>query len=90
MKTWQEAESLAARFCGTSDFFCKIPSGSVHVTGQVTRHFMKQTLLFLYLAVVLFQSGCAMPPPIEQQTLEQQREAQAAKKSDAFARGLPQ
>lgn len=31
-----------------------------------------------------------MPPPIEQQTLEQQKEAQAAKKSDAFARGLSQ
>jgi hypothetical protein len=51
---------------------------------------MKQTLLFLCLAVVLFQSGCAMPPPIEEQTLEQQKQAQAAKKSDAFARGLPQ
>jgi starvation-inducible outer membrane lipoprotein len=51
---------------------------------------MKRTLLFLCLAVALFQSGCAIPPPIEQQTLEQQKQAQAEKKSDAFARGLPQ
>jgi hypothetical protein len=51
---------------------------------------MKPTLLFFCLAVLLFQSGCAIGPPIDQQTLEQQKEAQAAKKSDAFARGLPQ
>jgi hypothetical protein len=51
---------------------------------------MKQILAFLCLAVVFFQSGCAVGPPIEQQTLEQQKQAQAEKRSDAFARGLPQ
>lgn len=76
--------------CGVSRSLLQNPSGLIYVTGQVTRSFMKQTLLFLCLGVVLFQSGCAMPPPIEQQTLEQQKEAQAAKKSDAFARGLSQ
>jgi hypothetical protein len=74
---------------GTSSLL-QIPGGLAQVTRQVTRPFMKQTLLFLCLALILFQSGCAMPPPIEQQTLDEQKEAQAAKKSDAFARGLSQ
>jgi hypothetical protein len=51
---------------------------------------MKQILVFVCLAVVLIQSGCTVGPPIDQQTLEEQRHAQAEKKSDAFARGLSQ
>jgi hypothetical protein len=64
--------------------------GLLLVPRQVTEPFMKQILAFLCLAVVFFQSGCAVGPPIEQQTLEQQKQAQAEKRSDAFARGLPQ
>lgn len=71
-------------------FLCENPSGMVFIPRQVSRDFMKQILVFLYLALVLVQSGCAVSPPIDQQTLEQQRQAQAEKKSDAFARGLPQ
>ncbi|CAN5440880.1 hypothetical protein BH20VER3_BH20VER3_23670 [soil metagenome] len=50
---------------------------------------MKQ-ILFLCLAGMLLQGGCALPPPIEQQTLEKQRADQAEKRSDAFARDLAQ
>jgi hypothetical protein len=52
--------------------------------------FMKQTLLFLCAIVVFFQSGCATRPSIDEQTLQQQKDDQAEKKSDAFARGLAQ
>jgi hypothetical protein len=65
-------------------------SGLVVVTGQVTRHFMKRILILLCLALVLFQAGCAIGPPIDQQTLEQQNRAQSEKKADTFARGLAQ
>jgi hypothetical protein len=51
---------------------------------------MKQTLLFLCAIVVFFQSGCATRPSIDEQTLQQQKDDQAEKKSDAFARGLAQ
>ncbi|MGI8891663.1 MAG: hypothetical protein ACR2G0_12890 [Chthoniobacterales bacterium] len=51
---------------------------------------MKQILLFLCLVVVLSYTGCALPPPIEQQTLEKQKSDQAEKRSDAFARDLSQ
>lgn len=51
---------------------------------------MKQMLSSLCLAFVLFQTGCAIAPPIDQQTLEQQKTDQAEKRSDAFARGLSQ
>ncbi|MGI8956834.1 MAG: hypothetical protein ACR2II_07965 [Chthoniobacterales bacterium] len=51
---------------------------------------MKRILILLSLALVLLQAGCAMGPPIDQQTLEQENKAQSVKKSDAFARGLEQ
>ncbi|CAN5437010.1 hypothetical protein BH18VER2_BH18VER2_07000 [soil metagenome] len=51
---------------------------------------MKLFLLSCCVAVVLFQGGCAIGPPIDQQTLEEHNQAQAERKSDAFARGLPQ
>jgi hypothetical protein len=51
---------------------------------------MKLTLLFFFTVAVLFQSGCATRPSIDEQTLQEQRDDQAAKKSDAFAKGLQQ
>ncbi|HEY1583081.1 MAG TPA: hypothetical protein VGF73_08285 [Chthoniobacterales bacterium] len=51
---------------------------------------MKQLILLICLGAVLFQSGCAIPPPIEQQTLQQSKQDQSAKKSDDFARSLSQ
>jgi hypothetical protein len=51
---------------------------------------MKPLLLFLCFAALVFESGCAVGPPIEQQTLEQQKRDQAERNSDAFARSLPQ
>ncbi|HEY3662364.1 MAG TPA: hypothetical protein VGL24_04355 [Chthoniobacterales bacterium] len=51
---------------------------------------MKRILILLCLALVLFQAGCAIGPPIDQQTLEQQNRAQSEKKADTFARGLAQ
>ena len=51
---------------------------------------MKQILVLLCFATVLLQSGCAISPPIDQQTLDEQKHAQAEKRSDVFARGLSQ
>lgn len=51
---------------------------------------MSRFLLLLCLAVILFQPGCAMGPPIDQQTLEHNKTEQQVKKSDAFARDLEQ
>ncbi|MEO8439631.1 MAG: hypothetical protein ABI540_05350 [Spartobacteria bacterium] len=51
---------------------------------------MKRILLFLCLGIVLFQSGCAVPPPTDEQSLQQQKDDQAAQKSDTFGRGLGQ
>ncbi|MEO5718843.1 MAG: hypothetical protein ABIR29_09755 [Chthoniobacterales bacterium] len=51
---------------------------------------MKPILTLLCLLCLFFQLGCAMGPPIEQQTLKAQEEAQSVKKSDAFARDLNQ
>lgn len=51
---------------------------------------MTRIFLLLALSVVFFQSGCALPPPIEQQTLEKQKSDQAEKRSDTFARDLSQ
>ena len=68
----------------------KFRSGSGAVTGQVTRPFMKQTLLFLGLAVVLIQSGCALGPTIDEQSKQETQQDQVVKRSDAFARGLEQ
>ena len=58
--------------------------------GKLGPRFMKQILVLLCLATVLLQNGCAISPPIDQQTLDEQRHAQAEKRSDAFARGLSQ
>ncbi len=51
---------------------------------------MKRIFLLLCLAVILFQPGCAMGPPIDQQTLEHNKTEQRVKSSDAFARDLEQ
>ena len=51
---------------------------------------MKIFLLSLFTAAVLFQSGCATHPSIDEQTLQAQQDDQAARKSDAFAKALPQ
>ena len=51
---------------------------------------MKLTLVFLFIVTVLFQSGCATRPSIEEQDRQEQQNDQAARKSDAFAKGLPQ
>lgn len=51
---------------------------------------MKQLLLFFGLSALLFQTGCAIQPPIDQQTLEHHQQDQANRKSDAFASDLAQ
>ena len=51
---------------------------------------MKLTVLFLCTLVMLFQSGCATRPSGEEQAREEQQNDQAAEKSDAFAKALPQ
>ena len=51
---------------------------------------MKQILLSLLFVLLLFQSGCAIPPSIDEQEQHQQQADQTIKKTDAFARGLPQ
>jgi len=51
---------------------------------------MKHILLFFLFVVLLFQSGCANSPSIDEQVQQQQQENQNIKKSDAFARDLQQ
>ena len=51
---------------------------------------MKLILLSFFTAAVLFQAGCATRPSIDEQTLQEQQDDQAAKKSDAFAKNLAQ
>ncbi len=51
---------------------------------------MRLIVIFFCYALVLFQGGCAMGPPLDQQTKELNNKAQAEIKSDAFARGLEQ
>ena len=51
---------------------------------------MKLTLLFFFILAVLFQSGCATRPSGEEQAREEQQNEQTVKKSDAFAKSLPQ
>jgi hypothetical protein len=51
---------------------------------------MRIIAFFFCSALVLSLGGCALGPPIEQQTKELNNQAQAEKKSDAFARGLEQ
>ena len=51
---------------------------------------MKLTLLIFFTLAVLFQSGCATRPSGEEQDRQEQQTDQAAKKSDSFAKALPQ
>jgi len=51
---------------------------------------MKHIPLFFLFIVLLFQSGCANSPSMEEQAQQQQQESQRIKSSDAFARGLQQ
>ena len=51
---------------------------------------MNHILLFFLFVVLLFQSGCANSPGLEEQLRQQQQEAQTMKESAAFARGLQQ
>jgi len=47
-------------------------------------------ILFFLVALLLFQSGCANSPSIEERQQQEQQESQTLKRSDAFARDLPQ
>lgn len=51
---------------------------------------MKLALLSLVAAVVLFQTGCASRPSIDDQASAAQQEQQREKSSDAFAHSLGQ
>ncbi|HXA10308.1 MAG TPA: hypothetical protein VNW28_10015 [Chthoniobacterales bacterium] len=51
---------------------------------------MKQILLLLCAVAVFFESGCATRPSINEQSLQDQSDDQAKKRSDDFARGLAQ
>jgi hypothetical protein len=53
---------------------------------------MKLTVLFYLIAVLFLQSGCAAleRPSLEEQDRQDQKTGQSEKKSDAFAKGLPQ
>lgn len=52
---------------------------------------MKLTLLaFFAVAVFLFQTGCASHPSLDEQARQEQKDAQTAKQSDAFAKQLAQ
>ncbi len=51
---------------------------------------MKHILLFLLFVVLLFQSGCANSPSMEEQMQQQQQANQNMKNSAAFARDLQQ
>jgi hypothetical protein len=51
---------------------------------------MKLILLSCCLAVLLFQSGCAMAPPTDQQGQQQKERAEQAQRSAVFANGLQQ
>ncbi len=79
-KIWRKVKKIASEFGVDWD-----PD-----TRHVTDYFMKQILLFLCAIVVFFQSGCATRPSINEQSLQDQRDDQAKKRSDAFARGLAQ
>jgi len=51
---------------------------------------MKMALLFLLGAALLFPSGCAFGPTIDEQAHEQTQRNQVEKRSDAFAHSLQQ
>jgi starvation-inducible outer membrane lipoprotein len=49
---------------------------------------MKFVVLSLLAGVLLLQSGCALPPSIDQQSREESQQQQVEKRSDAFAKQL--
>jgi len=49
---------------------------------------MKLTLLFFLGGVVFLQSGCALPPTIDEQSRDTAQQKQVEKRSDEFARSL--
>jgi hypothetical protein len=51
---------------------------------------MKLILLSLFTVAVLFQTGCASRPSIDDQSRQAQKDAETATKSDAFAKQLAQ
>jgi hypothetical protein len=51
---------------------------------------MKFTLLLSLACLLLLQSGCALPPTIDEQSREESQRQQVEKRSDAFAKGLAQ
>jgi hypothetical protein len=79
-KIWRKARKNA------SEFGVDFGSDAMYVID----YFMKKILLFLCAIVVFFQSGCATRPSINEQSLQDQSDDQAKKRSDAFARGLAQ
>jgi len=51
---------------------------------------MKHILLFFLCVSLLFQSGCANSPSIEEQTQKEQQQNQTMQKSEGFAHDLQQ
>jgi hypothetical protein len=51
---------------------------------------MKVILSFFFTLILFLQSGCATRPTLEEQDRQDQKTEQSEKKSDAFAKGLPQ
>ena len=51
---------------------------------------MKKILLCLFAVGVLFHTGCASRPSIDEQSRQDQEQEQTMKKSDTFAHDLPQ
>jgi hypothetical protein len=51
---------------------------------------MKLILLSLFTVAVLFQTGCASRPSIDEQSRKAQEDAETVTKSDAFAKQLAQ
>ena len=51
---------------------------------------MKSAALLFLIALVLTQAGCALGPTIEEQAQDETQQKQVEKRSDAFAKQLPQ
>jgi hypothetical protein len=51
---------------------------------------MRLKLLLFLTCLVLLQSGCALPPTIDEQSREEARRQQVEKRSDTFAKTLAQ
>ena len=88
-KIWPEVDAFAALGRELPPVW-KIAVDWTSLPRKLPDIFMKPILTLFCLVLVLFQPGCAIGPPIDQQTLEQQKAAQSEKKSDAFARDLAQ